>query len=156
MTKEELVAYIGSHFEGKLTPVETGKFDPWFEIKPDDLLEVMQKLHDDNSLKFDFLCNLSGVDTGEHFEVAYSLASIGLKHRMDVKLSLPYEGAEVESVQKIWAGANWHEREAWELYGINFKNHGNLTRFLLPDEWDQGHPMRKDWDGPDFVRLPEV
>jgi NADH:ubiquinone oxidoreductase subunit C len=44
----------------------------------------------------------------------------------------------------------------WELYGINIRNHGNLKRFLLPDEWDQGYPMRKDWDAPDFKRMPEV
>ena len=43
----------------------------------------------------------------------------------------------------------------WELFGLDVRNHGNLTRFLLPDDWDQGHPMRKDWDAPDFVRLPE-
>lgn len=156
MTKEELGQYISANFEGKLTPVETGRFDPWFEVKPDDLLEVTKKLRDDDQLKLDFLCNISGVDTGEHFEVAYSLASISLKHRVDIKLQLPYEGAEVQSVQTIWAGANWHEREIWELYGINIKDHDNLTRFLLPDEWDEGYPMRKDWDADDFIRLPEV
>ncbi|MDH4156843.1 MAG: NADH-quinone oxidoreductase subunit C, partial [candidate division Zixibacteria bacterium] len=64
--------------------------------------------------------------------------------------------AEVASVQQIWPAANWHEREMWELYGINVKNHDNLTRFLLPDDWDQGHPLRKDWNAPDFIRMPEL
>ncbi len=155
MTKEELRQYIGSNFEGKLTPVETGRFDPWFEVNAEDLVEVCRKLKEDEQLRFDFLCNISGVDTKEQFEAAYSLASISLSHRVDIKVVLPYDKAEVESVKEIWAGANWHEREIWELYGINIKNHGNLKRFLLPDEWDQGHPMRKDWDAPDFERIPE-
>jgi len=156
MTKTELIEHISSHYEGKLTVDETGKFDPWFVIKPEDLVEVARKLFEDESLKMDYLCNISGVDTTEQFEVHYSLASIALKHRFDIKMALPYDGAAVDSVQEIWTGANWHEREIWELYGIDIKNHGNLKRFLLPDEWDQGHPMRKDWDAPDFVRLPEV
>jgi len=155
MTKEELSQYISSNFEGKLTPVDTGRFDPWFEVKHEDLIEVCRKLKEDEQLKFDFLCNISGVDTKEHFEAVYSMASISLNHRVDIKVVLPYDKAEVESVQEIWAGANWHEREMWELYGINVLNHGNLKRFLLPDEWDQGYPMRKDWDAPDFERIPE-
>ena len=155
MTKEELSQYIASNFEGKLTPVETGRFDPWFEVKAEDLVEVCRKLKDDAQLKFDFLNNISGVDTKEHFEAVYSMASISLNYRVDIKVILPYDNAEVDSVQEIWTGANWHEREMWELYGINIKNHGNLKRFLLPDEWDQGYPMRKDWDAPDFERIPE-
>ena len=62
----------------------------------------------------------------------------------------------MDSVQEIWPGANWYEREMWELYGFEIKNHGNLKRFLLADDWDQGFPMRKDWDAPDFVRFPEL
>jgi NADH-quinone oxidoreductase subunit C len=155
MTTEELRQLIASKFEGKLTPVETGRFDPWFEVKAENLVEVCRQLKEDEQLKFNFLCNISGVDTKENFEATYSLASISLNLRVDIKVILPYDKAEVDSVQELWAGANWHEREMWELYGINIKNHGNLTRFLLPDEWDQGYPMRKDWDAPDFERIPE-
>jgi len=155
MTKDELGQYIATNFEGQLTPVETGKHDLWFEVKAADLLAVCQKLKNEEKLAFDYLCNLSGVDTGEQFEAVYSLASTTLNHRLDVKVVLPYDGAKIESVQTVWAAANWHEREVWELYGIEILNHGNLKRFLLPDEWDQGYPMRKDWDADDFVRMPE-
>jgi len=75
--------------------------------------------------------------------------------RLDFKVILPYDKAEVDTLQSVWPAIGWYEREMWELYGINVKNHGNLTRFLLPDDWDQGFPMRKNWDAPDFVRLPE-
>ena len=155
MTKDELKDYINSHFADKLTLLDTGRFDLLYEVKPDDLLEVAKSLRDDESLKFDFLCCLGGVDTKEHFEVVYSVASISLNLRMDFKVILPYENAEIESVQEVWPAANWYEREVWELYGIDVKNHDDLTRFLLPDEWDQGYPMRKDWDAPDFIRMPE-
>ncbi len=155
MTRDELKRHVESHFNGKLTPLDTGRFDPMFEVRPDDLLDVARGLRDDDELKFDFLCNIGAVDTGEHFEIVYSVASIGKSLRLDFKVTLSYDKAEIESVQEIWPAANWHEREVWELYGIDVKNHGNLKRFLLPDDWDQGHPMRKDWDAPDFVRLSE-
>ncbi len=155
MTKEELTTYVGGHFDGKLKLLDTGRYDAVFEIQPGDLLEVSKALRDDPELQFDYLCSLSAVDTGEHFEVVYSVASSKTKSRLDFKFSMPYDGAEIDSVQEVWPGVNWYEREAWELYGINVRNHGNLKRFLLPDDWDQGHPMLKNWDAPDFIRMPE-
>ena len=155
MTKEELAAYVTKNFDGKLKPLDSGRYDPLFEVEAGDLLDVARALKEDENLKFDYLCNLAGIDTKEHFEVVYNIASISKNLRLDFKLILPYDNAEVESVQEIWPAANWYEREMWELYGINVLNHDNLTRFLLPDDWDQGHPLRKDWDAPDFVRLPE-
>jgi NADH:ubiquinone oxidoreductase subunit C len=156
MTVAELKEYISRSYPVMITPLDTGRFDPMYEVKPGQLLEVARALRDDENLKFDFLCNLGATDTGEHFEVVYSMASISKKLRLDFKVILARDGAEINSVQEIWPGANWYEREIWELYGINVKNHGNLKRFLLPDDWDQGHPMRKDWDAPDFVRFPEL
>ena len=156
MTKDELRDYIIGHFEGKLTLLDTGRYDPIFEVKPADLVETARALRDDEQLRFDFFCCLSAVDTGERFEAVYSLASINDKHRVDIKIFFPYDAAELDSVQEIWPAANWYEREMWELYGINIRNHNNLTRFLLSEDWDQGYPMRKDWDAPDFIRMPEL
>jgi len=156
MSKDELAQYVSSHFAEKLKPLDTGRFDPMFEVKAQDLLEVAAALRDDPGLRFDYLCCISGVDTTETFEVVYSIASTPNNLRMDFKVVLPHEDPEIDSVQTIWPAANWYEREVWELYGINIRNHDNLTRFLLPDDWDQGYPMRKDWDAPDFVRLPEM
>ena len=156
MTKEELKELISSHFAGKLTLLDTGRHDPMFEVEASNLLEVSRALRDNDKLKFDYFCNLGGVDTGDRLEAVYSIASTVNQLRLDYKVVLPREGAEIESVQEVWPAANWYEREMWELYGINILNHDNLTRFLLPDDWDQGHPMRKDWDAPDFVRFPEL
>ena len=156
MTKDELRDYIVGHFEGKLTLLDTGRYDPVFEVKAADLVETARALRDDEQLHFDFFCCLSAVDTGERFEAVYSLASTKDKHRVDIKIIFPYDAAELDSVQEIWPAANWYEREMWELYGINVRNHNELTRFLLPEVWDQGYPMRKDWDAPDFIRMPEL
>lgn len=155
MNRDELVSYIPDTFKDKVQLLDTGRAEPFFLIKAENLLEFSRAIKDDPKLHMDWLSCVSGVDTGEHFEVVYSVASVQTKIRFDYKVVLAYDGAEIESVQTVWPGANWHEREVWELYGINIRNHGNLTRFLLPDDWDQGHPLRKDWDAPDFVRMPE-
>lgn len=155
MTKDELKDYIASHFGDKLTALDTGRYDPLFEVKPSQVVEVAEALRTDENLKFDFLCNISAVDTTEKYEVVYNIASTTLNLRLDFKAVLPHDNPEIDSVQTVWAGANWHEREMWELFGIHIRNHDTLERFLLPDEWDQGFPMRKDWDAPDFIRMPE-
>jgi NADH-quinone oxidoreductase subunit C len=157
MNRDELAKYLLEKFQDKIEPLQTGKAEPFFLLKkPEDLVDFCRAVRDDTTLRMDYLCMMCGVDTGERFEVVYSLASIRNRLRFDFKFPLPYENAEIDSVQEVWAGANWFEREVWELYGINVRNHGNLTRFLLPDDWNQGHPMRKNWDAPDFKRMPEV
>jgi NADH-quinone oxidoreductase subunit C len=155
MTKDEMKAYIAANFADKMTLLDTGRHDPMYRIKAEQLREIAQALRDDPTLKFDFLCNMGGVDTKQMFEVVFSIASLSNRLRLDFKFLLSYEDAEIESTQDIWPAINWYERELWELYGINVKNHGNLKRFLLPDDWNQGYPMRKDWDAPDFIRFPE-
>lgn len=156
MTKDNLRDYLAGRYAEKLTPLPSGKYDLLYGVKADELKNVALALKQDENLKFDYLCNLGAIDTKTQFEIVYNLASISLNLRLDLKLTMPYENAEVNSVQEIWTGANWFEREMWELFGIQVKGHGNLKRFLLPDDWDQGHPMRKNWDAPDFIRLPEV
>jgi NADH/F420H2 dehydrogenase subunit C len=155
MTRDELKEYIAGHFGDRLTALDTGRYDPMYEVKAERLVEIARALRDDENLSFDFLCNIGAVDATEHFEAVYSLASTTKRLRLDFKVIMSHDNPEIDSVIDVWPGANWHEREMWELFGINIRNHPNLTRFLLPDEWDQGFPMRKDWDAPDFIRMPE-
>ncbi|MFQ5498422.1 MAG: NADH-quinone oxidoreductase subunit C [Candidatus Zixiibacteriota bacterium] len=155
MSPEELRTHLSTLFGGKLRPLDSGRDAPLFELAATELVETVRGLRDDETVGFDFLNCISCIDTGERMEIVYSLSSISHSHRLDLKIVLPRDGAEVDSVIEIWPAANWYEREIWELYGIQIRNHPNLTRFLLPDDWDQGHPMRKDWDAPDFVRMPE-
>lgn len=156
MTKEELKNYLEQTFAGKITHLESGKYDLMYQLNAEDLVSFCKALRDDEKLQFNYFCNLGGSDTGEQLEAVYQIASTVFNIRLDFKVILPRENAEIDSVQEIWPASNWYEREMWELYGINVKNHGNLTRFLLPDDWDEGHPMLKGWDAPDFIRMPEL
>jgi NADH:ubiquinone oxidoreductase subunit C len=156
MERDALIKHILEKHAGKVELLDSGKAEPIFSLKNEYLREFCRAIHDDETLQMNFLCNIGAVDTGEKFEVVYSVASLPNKIRFDFKLTMPYEGAEIDSIQSIWPGANWHEREVWELYGINVRDHKNLTRFMLPDDWNQGHPMRKNWDAPDFIRMPEL
>jgi NADH-quinone oxidoreductase subunit C len=78
------------------------------------------------------------------FEVVYLLHSLERNERIRLKCKLPSEEPEIETVTTVWEGANWYERETWDLFGIRFLNHPNLTRIMMPDEWE-GHPLRKDF-----------
>jgi NADH-quinone oxidoreductase subunit C len=87
------------------------------------------------------------------FEVVYHLYSIGHKHRLRVKVAVGVDGCEVDSSVSIWPAANWMEREVFDLYGIGFRNHPDLRRILLYEEFE-GYPLRKDY--PKTRRQPLV
>jgi NADH-quinone oxidoreductase subunit C len=78
------------------------------------------------------------------FEVVYELHSIERNERVRLKCRLRGEDPVIESVTSVWRGANWYEREVFDLFGIQFLNHPDLRRIMLPDEWE-GHPLRKDY-----------
>ena len=155
MTKEELTEYITGNFSGTLEIIETKQPEPYFIVKDNELRDFARFIHDDPQLMLTFLMNLSAVDTKERYETVYNVCSYRHKHRIFFKVFLDHDKPEVDSVMKIWPAANWYEREAWELFGILIHDHPNLTRFLLPEDWDQGYPMRKDWVGRDVIPLPE-
>lgn len=108
-------------------------------------------LRDHVELRCDYLRNLSGVDQETHLEVAYHLLSLTHKHEYCVKVKTDREQASIPSVTDVWPTANWNEREAFDLFGIDFPGHPNLVRIMMPDDW-VGHPLRKDYEPLD----PEV
>ncbi|HJQ34828.1 MAG TPA: NADH-quinone oxidoreductase subunit C [Pyrinomonadaceae bacterium] len=115
-------------------------------VKAESVVEICKALRDDAETPFDFLSDLTCVHWPEReeapFEVVYNLYSISKNERVRVKANADDEG--IESVTSIWPSANWMEREAYDLFGVNFKNHPDLRRLLLPKDWD-GHPLRKDY-----------
>ena len=156
MTKDDLIVHIKENFAGEIEVIETDQPEPYLIIKTEDLVRFSRFIHDDPKLLLNFLMNLSGVDTGEKFELVYNVCSYRWKHRIFFKFILPdREKAEFNTVREIWPAADWYEREVWELFGMNVKGHPNLKRFLLPDDWDQGNPMKKDWKGRDVIPFPE-
>jgi NADH-quinone oxidoreductase subunit C len=170
MTPAEIVSALKQKFGDRIKGEKLDAPDAFVVIEPADLLEVMRFFRDDPRLDFKFLNCISGVDYLEpdakkapkagfepHLEVVYHLSNFaprGRFHRFAVKLVLPRwkdgkAGAlpEVPSVTPLWATADWHEREVYDLSGVWFTGHPSLTRILLSDDWE-GHPLRKDYEFP--------
>jgi NADH-quinone oxidoreductase subunit C len=116
---------------------------------------VAKYLRDDEEMQFDFLSCLSGLDLKGKFAVTYHLASTTKKHKIVLRVELPGENPAVQSVETIWKTANWHEREAFDMFGINFVDHPDLRRILMPYDWE-GHPLRKDYQVPEFYNGMKV
>jgi NADH-quinone oxidoreductase subunit C len=115
-------------------------------VRKDRLSEVAAFLRDDPDLRMDYLSNLTAVHWPKRerpLEVVYHPFSISLRHRVTLKIALA-EGEEAPTVTSVWPTANWHEREVFDLFGIRFTGHPDLTRILMTDEW-VGHPLRKDY-----------
>jgi NADH-quinone oxidoreductase subunit C len=115
------------------------------KVAPGRYRELVQMLRDDPDLAFDFLDFVSAVDRKEDgFEVVVQLYSTERRHRARVKVVADAENPRVPSIHDLYPGANWHERETWELFGIDFEGHPQLVKLLLPEPFE-GHPLRKDF-----------
>ena len=167
MTAADIAAALESKFGGQIKSKSLEAIDPSVTVEPGDLVEVMRFLRDDPRLAFDLLHNISGVDYLEpdakkaakagyepHVEVVYHLQSFKHGHRFVVKVSLPrWKGGEkgqlpeVPSLTGLFGSANWHEREVYDLVGVLFVGHPEMTRILLSEDW-VGHPLRKDYEFP--------
>lgn len=121
-------------------------------IQPASLHQVCQFLHASDHTYFDSLSCLSGVDNGPEqntMEVVYNLYSIPYDIHLMLKVSLDRTAPTVDTVSDIWRTANWHERETFDLFGIQFHHHPDLRRILLPRDWE-GHPLRKDYEEQEY------
>lgn len=168
MTAEDIRNLLLETFgEGRITGSNLTSLDPWIEVAAPAIQEVATFLKSDSRLQFDHLNNLCGVDYFEpdekkqknfghepHVEVVYHLTSYTLRHRITIKVKVPRwqdgkvgEIPQVPTVTGVWAIADWHEREAYDLVGINFVGHPNLIRILCAEDW-VGHPLRKDYEFP--------
>lgn len=115
------------------------------ECPLDQLLDISQKLKSDEALNFDFLFCLTAIDRPEFIEVIYHLRSSRFGHEMVLRVKTNgRENPEVASVFKIWATAEFHEREVYDLFGVKFRDHPDLRRIFLDDDWN-GFPLRKDY-----------
>ncbi|PEX88681.1 NADH-quinone oxidoreductase subunit C [Bacillus cereus] len=118
---------------------------PTLVAEPSKYYEVMESLRFHEGLAFDYMSELHATDFVTHMEVYVHLFSYGKKQSVAVKVKLDREAPQVESVTALWKGADWPEREAYDLLGIVFKGHPNLSRILMPDDW-VGYPLRKDYE----------
>jgi NADH-quinone oxidoreductase subunit C len=124
------------------------------KIFPPDLFSVCSALHQHQATYFDMLSCLTGVDNGPEagtMEVIYTLYSIPFDHHLMIKVVVPRENPELNSVATIWKTADWHEREAFDMFGIKFNGHPDLRRILMPADWE-GHPLKKDYKQQEYYR----
>jgi len=130
----------------ELTVLENSMPDG-FLISFKNIHAICSFLHANENTYFDHLACLTAIDNGEEensMEVIYTLYSIPKNIHLTLKVVLDRSNPVIDSISNIWGGANWHEREAFDLFGIQFTKHPDLRRILLPADW-VGHPMRKDY-----------
>ena len=145
MKNEELQGLIGS-WSPDLMFSEEGSQYLNVTVPKEELHAIMFKLKHDEQTRFDYLFCLTGVDWGEELGVVYHLESTVFRHNLVVKTqTAERENPAFDSVCDIWATAEFHEREVFDFFGIEFTNHPNLKRLFLTDDWD-GFPLRKDYE----------
>lgn len=123
-------------------------------IAAQDLIKVCTELHQDPETYFDMLSCVTGIDNGVQantMEVVYNLYSIPFNTHLMLKVVLPRENPVIDSVISIWRTADWHEREAFDMFGIKFTGHPDLRRILMPADWE-GFPLRKDYVHQEYYR----
>ena len=167
MTPSEIHQALVAKFSSAITGASLDAMDATIEVAARSIADVARFLKNEPTLAFDALNNLSGVDYFEpeakktakfghepHVEVVYHLYSYRHRHAIVLKVKVPRwkdnrtgELPEVPSVSGVWAIADWHERETFDLVGINFTGHPDLRRILCTEDW-VGHPLRKDYEFP--------
>lgn len=116
-------------------------------VDPAHSYEILRWLKEDSAHLYNFLSDVTAVDYGgdRPIQVVYQLYSIGYKRALRIKAELLVTALEIDSVVALWSAANWLEREVYDLFGIRFRNHPDLRRILMPDNYAEGHPLRKDF-----------
>lgn len=135
---------VGAAVPGAIRAAEDG----WVVLEPSHLFDAMAFLRDDPELDGKYLIQLTAVDMVTRFDVVYHVASLAQNHLFELKVPADHEQPKVASVTPLWVGANLQEREVYDLFGVVFEGHPDLTRLFLWDKFP-GHPLRKD-----FMSLP--
>jgi len=139
-------AYPG--FSDAIERVVVDRGELTLHIVPARIAEVCQLLRDDPALRFELCSSVSGVDYLGHddrrLHVTYHLTSLTFRRRIRLECAVPAADPHLPSVTRVYPTADWQEREAYDMFGVRFDGHPNLTRILMPDDWE-GHPQRKDY-----------
>jgi len=151
MTNEELKEKLSellpsAIYEESGQPTAVG----WLNVNIDhkDWLYFANSLRNHAKLNFDYLFCLTCVDWKTHLTMVYHLESTQYRHTIVVRSKLDRTLPQIESVSRIWRTADFHEREVYELFGVNFLNHPDLRLLILPDGWEGRNPLRKDFEDP--------
>ena len=144
-----VVRALRERFPATIVDVVRFRDETTVHVRREDLREVCLFLRAHEKLQFNFLSDLTAVDMlhlreSPRFDVVAQLYSLTNRVRVRLKAGCD-DGEPVPSLTPVWNGANWLEREAYDMFGIIFEDHPNLKRMLLADDWDEGHPLRKDY-----------
>lgn len=138
----------GPGLENAIEKVVVDRGEITFYIHRDKILDTVKHLRDAEALRFEFCSGVSGVhfpdQTGRELHAVYHLLSMTHNRRIRLEVTAPDSDPHIPSVVSVYPTADWHERETWDMFGIQFDGHPGLTRILMPDDWP-GHPQRKDY-----------
>jgi NADH (or F420H2) dehydrogenase, subunit C len=168
------VTRLKEHFPGAIREVSEFRGDTRVTVAREQIVEILTFLRDDAEMQFNFFSECMGVDyldpnegtyifgKPHRFEVVYNLYSLqdprsgqGRNARLFIKVGVPEEDPVVPTVTEVYAGANWCEREIYDMFGVHFSGHPDLRRILMSDDW-VGHPQRKDYPlGGERVQFPD-
>jgi NADH-quinone oxidoreductase subunit C len=148
MEPEKITEKLKERFPDAVVGIKEFRGQFSITLNKEKILALCRYLHDDPELSFDYLVDVCGVDylgrKEKRFEVVYHLYSIKHRHSVRLKAEVSEDDPTIDSVMPVWIGADWHEREAFDMFGIVFHGHTDLRRILMPEDWE-GHPLRKDY-----------
>lgn len=153
MDIQEIHSSLKKMFDSGIGEVNSSQpVDPFIFIDAAQINAVCFFLRDEDKLQFDFMSCLSGVDyDNDNLAVVYHLYSYPHNHKLVLKVLVPKSNPKVHTVSDVWATADWHERETYDLLGVEFEGHPDLRRILLPEDWE-GFPLRKDYKVQEFYK----
>ena len=157
MTATEISELLKGRFGDKVLEVHEDDLSAWTKVDRDALVEACTLLRDDANADLKVCHDLTVVDRIQHFEVVIHLYSVDKKHGYCIKSdTASREDVAMPSVTGVWPAADWHEREAYDMFGVVFEGHPNLRRILLPADWE-GYPLRKDEGNPlEYHGIPGI
>ncbi|HEY7755611.1 MAG TPA: NADH-quinone oxidoreductase subunit C [Actinomycetota bacterium] len=141
-----IAAELGDRLRSRYPDVIVVRSEATVLVAREELLDLLAELGEDEDLSFDLLVSVTATDfpgRRPRFWVSYELYSTTHRHRLRVKVGLDEDDARVPSVVGLYPTADWHERETYDFFGIDFEGHPDLRRILLPEGWE-GWPLRKD------------
>lgn len=149
MAPSELILLLQSRFGSAIIQSHDRDLHPRIHVQAGDWRAIAEYLFHTPELRMNWLANLTGIDYAADNKLCtlYDLWSFEHRHALGVKVFCDRENPHIPTVCDLWSIANWHEREAYDLFGIIFDGHPNLSRILLADDW-VGHPLRKDYAFP--------
>ena len=149
MTSEEIVKKVNTDQGEAIHSSEVNLGDSVLFVGAERIHDIAEYLKNDPDLNFDYLSNITGADylneeREPRFEVVYELHSIEKNHSIRIRVGLDEEDPTIPTVSDLWKGAHYPERELFDMFGFNVEGHTNLSRLIMPEEWE-GNPLRKDY-----------